>query len=185
MPSFDYTTFPTLTTERLVMRELKASDAEDLFVVRSDAYTQRYNSEPHKEVAESAAMIERLAAYYVTREWIHWAVALRETDQLIGLFTLGWNDGHHRATIGYDLNRAFWGQRLASEAMTAMLRFAFVDLEVNRVDAETIADNHESVRLLTKFGFQLEGIRREYSLEEDGEYHGSAIYALLRSEYTA
>ena len=37
--------------------------------------------------------------------------------------------------------------------------------------------------LLERLGFQLEGLRREYSLEEDGELHGSAIFGLLRREY--
>jgi ribosomal-protein-alanine N-acetyltransferase len=185
MPTFDYSAFPTLETERLVLRELRAADAEDLFAVRSDPYVQRYNSVPHTSVAESAAMIERLGEYYANREWIHWGVALRENDRVIGLYSLGWTEGHHRAEIGYDLNREFWGQRIASEALAALLAFAFERLEVNRVGAETIEDNHESTRLLRKFGFQLEGVRRGYSLEEDGEYHGSAIYGLLRSEYEA
>lgn len=185
MPTFDYSVFPTLPTERLVLRELRGSDAEDLFAVRSDPYVQRYNSAPHTEVAESAAMIERLAKQYAMHQWIHWGVALRENDKVIGLFGLGWNAGHRRAEIGYDLNRAYWGKRLASEAMRAMLAFSFDVLDVNRLEAQTIEDNHESTRLLRKFGFQLEGIRREYSLEEDGEFHGGAIYGLLRGEYEA
>ncbi|MBM7785629.1 GNAT family N-acetyltransferase [Tenggerimyces flavus] len=183
MPTFDYSEFPTLRTERLVLRELRGSDAEDLFAVRSDPYVQRYNSVPHTDVSESAEMIERLTELFAKHEWIHWGVALRENDKLIGLYSLGWNEGHRRAEIGYDLNRAYWGKRLASEALGAMLAFAFDVLEVNRLEAQTIADNHESTRLLRKFGFQLEGVRRGYSLEEDGEFHGGAIYGLLRSEY--
>lgn len=185
MPTFDYSVFPTLDTERLVLRELRPADAEDLFAFRSDPYVQRYNSVPHQDVAESAAMIERLGAYYADHEWIHWGGALRDTDRVIGLYSLGWNPGHQRAEIGYDLHRDFWGQGLATEALRAMLAFAFDVLEVHRVEAQTIADNHESTRLLGKLGFQLEGVRREYSLEEDGTFHGGAIYGLLRHEYQA
>jgi ribosomal-protein-alanine N-acetyltransferase len=56
-------------------------------------------------------------------------------------------------------------------------------MDLNRIEAETIEDNHESRHMLEKLGFVCEGIRREYSLEDDGEYHGSAMYGLLRSEY--
>ncbi|MEQ4206886.1 GNAT family protein [Actinopolymorpha sp. B9G3] len=56
-------------------------------------------------------------------------------------------------------------------------------MDLNRVEAETIADNHESVRLLKRLGFQREGIRRAYSLEEDGTFHDGAIYGLLAHDY--
>ena len=61
--------------------------------------------------------------------------------------------------------------------------FGFERMGLNRIEVETIEDNHESRRMLEKLGFILEGIRREYSLEDDGDYHGSAMYGLLRSEY--
>ena len=64
-----------------------------------------------------------------------------------------------------------------------MLRFGFDRMDLNRVEAQTIADNHESVRLLERFGFRREGLRRSYSLEADGVFHEGAIYGLLRHEY--
>lgn len=50
-------------------------------------------------------------------------------------------------------------------------------------EAETIADNHESVRMLERLGFQREGTRRSYSWEDDGTFHAGAIYGLLRDEF--
>jgi ribosomal-protein-alanine N-acetyltransferase len=58
-------------------------------------------------------------------------------------------------------------------------------LNLNRIEAATIADNHESVNLLKKLGFTLEGIRRGYSWEEDGAFHDSAMFGLLRDEFIA
>jgi len=51
MALFDYNSFPILTTERLVLRELIPADAEDVFVFRSDPEGQKYNSEPRKQVS--------------------------------------------------------------------------------------------------------------------------------------
>jgi [ribosomal protein S5]-alanine N-acetyltransferase len=56
-------------------------------------------------------------------------------------------------------------------------------MQLNRVEAQTIVDNLASVRLLLRLGFRQEGVRREYSLEEDGALHDSAIYALLRGDH--
>lgn len=64
MAAFDYTRFPTLTIPRLVLRELRAGDAEALFAFRSDRYMQRYNSAPLESVAVAATMIDELARHY-------------------------------------------------------------------------------------------------------------------------
>ena len=66
-----------------------------------------------------------------------------------------------------------------------VVRFGFERQNLNRIEAATIADNFQSVALLTKLGFRLEGLRREFSWEEDGTFHDSAMYALLRSEFIA
>jgi [ribosomal protein S5]-alanine N-acetyltransferase len=58
-------------------------------------------------------------------------------------------------------------------------------VELNRLEAVTIADNVRSVHLLEKLGFHHEGTRREYSLEDDGQFHSCSIYGLLRREYLA
>jgi ribosomal-protein-alanine N-acetyltransferase len=78
--------------------------------------------------------------------------------------------------------RAYWGQGIASEALRAILRFGFDGMKLNYIYAGTIADNHESVRLLERIGFRREGTRREYSWEDDGTFHDGAMYGLLWHE---
>ena len=184
MAVFDYNSFPTLTTERLVLRELKPADAEDVFVFRSDPEGQKHNSEPMKQVSESLGLIDGLRVGYAARRQLYWAVTLKDQNKALGLFGFNyWERGHHRAEIGYDLARAYWGQGIATEALKAILQFGFERMELHRIETVTIADNFASVRLLERFGFRREGTRREYSLEHDGIYHDSAVYGLLQSEY--
>jgi ribosomal-protein-alanine N-acetyltransferase len=183
-PLFDFSTFPTLTTERLVLRAFAQSDAPDLFSFRSDVIEQKYNDEAMKDISDATRLINWINAQFFLHTHIHWAVTLRDVDRVIGLFGYnGWEDQHHHAEVGYDLARAYWGQRIATEAMHAILTFGFEQMHFNRIEAQTVADNTESVRLLTRIGFKLEGTRREYTLEEDGTYHNGAIYGLLRHEY--
>lgn len=70
-------------------------------------------------------------------------------------------------------------RRLATEALAAILAYGFSELGLHRVEAQTVADNEESVRLLDRLGFQREGTRRGHSFEEDGLFHDEAIYGLL------
>lgn len=183
---FDFSSFPTLTTERLVLREVVATDAPDVLIFRGDPEVQKYNSEPLTDVAQASALIEEIRTWYVAQQSIIWGVTLRGENRVLGFYSMqSWNRDHHRAEIGYDLARSHWGQGIASEAVHAMLRFCFNQLQLHRVEAHTIIDNFASVRMLERIGFLREGVRREFSWEEDGTYHGSGMFGLLRHEYTA
>ena len=56
-----------------------------------------------------------------------------------------WNRQHRRAALGYDLVRSHWGRGLAFEAMQAVLRFGFEEMDLNRVEALTIVENQRSI----------------------------------------
>ncbi len=182
----DLTTFPLLTTDRLILRDVQPADAADVLVFRGDPYVQRFNSEPLKTLQEAAVFIEEAHQQRATQAGIGWAITLRGQDRVLGGVGLGsWDKYHRRAEVGYDLAHAFWGQGIGSEAVQAVLRFGFEQMDLNRIEAATIADNHESVNLLKKLGFRLEGIRLGYSWEEDGTFHDSAMFGLLRDEFMA
>ena len=177
---FDFSSFPTLTTERVVLRELQRSDAEDVLVFRRDAEAQRFNSEPLLTLEQSTGLIDELLDAYAAQSAVPWAVTLRASGRVVGLFGYNsWDRHHRRAEIGYDLARDVWGQGLATEALAAVVRFGFAQMQLNRIEAQTIADNEPSVRLLGRLGFAREGTRRQHSWEDDGTFHDGAIYGLL------
>ncbi|HEY5783332.1 MAG TPA: GNAT family protein, partial [Microlunatus sp.] len=108
-----------------------------------------------------------------------WALTLKSSGRVVGLFGYHhWDRSHRRADIGYDLARELWGRGLATEALAAAIRFGFSEMQLNRIEAETIADNASSTRLLGRLGFTLEGTRRRY-WNDDGSFHGGAMYSLL------
>ena len=184
MNIFDFEKFPVLTTERLRLRRLRPSDAAAVLVFRGDPVVQKYNSEPLQSVAEAAAFINELNDAYDKRRALAWGITLKEADAVIGAVSLhSWYRTHRCATVGYDLAHAYWGRGIGSEAVRAVLHFGFEQLNLNRIEAPTIADNHESVGLLKKLGFTLEGIRRACSWEWDGTFHDSAMFGLLRDEF--
>jgi len=180
---FDFFEFPVLKTERLILREVHLADAPDLLVFRGDPYVQRFNSRPLQSVAEAETAVRETHAAFSAKESLGWGVALKDSDRVVGgVGFYHWSRYHRRAEIGYDLALNYWGQGYGSEAVTAILRFGFERMKLHRVYARTIADNHESVGLLEKIGFVREGTQREYSWEDDGTFHDSAMYGLLRSE---
>ncbi|MBC7810605.1 MAG: GNAT family N-acetyltransferase [Burkholderiales bacterium] len=184
MNRFDFSAFPTISTERLLLREIVAADASDVLAFRGDAEVQRYNSEPLTQLHEALDFINTMHDGFAAKQWILWGIVLVSENKVVGSCSVNdWNQSHNRAEIGYDLARAYWGRGIAAEAVRAIIDWTFVNLQVNRIEAQTITDNARSVRMLERLGFYRDGIRREYSLEDDDLYHGSSIYSLLRREF--
>ncbi|TVR39923.1 MAG: N-acetyltransferase [Planctomycetota bacterium] len=89
---------------------------------------------------------------------------LRAADQRhIGNIKLGpINPIHSCADISYFIGeRDAWGQGFATEAIRAVVDFAFQHLALHRVQAGCYADNVGSMRALEKVGFQREGVWRQ------------------------
>lgn len=185
MPEPDFSTFPTLTTPRLVLRQIRPEDAADLFAFLSDPEVQKYDSDPPlREMAEADAEIERRSAWHAARQAISWGVTLRGEDRVIGCIGFYFWDRHtYKTELGYTVARPYWRRGIATEALRAVARYGFESLRLHRINVDTRMDNLASVRLMQKLGFVHEGVRRECILNEDGTYQNWGIYGLLEQEY--
>ncbi|HLV98946.1 MAG TPA: GNAT family protein [Ktedonobacterales bacterium] len=179
-----FTRFPSLTTKRLLLRQLRPDDAEALFPTLSDEQvTMFYGHEPQRSISETYELINQIQARYDRREAIRWGVTLPGDDRVIGTCSLHHFDpGFHRAEIGYELNRALWGQGLMAEAASAVLAYAFRDLGLHRVEAIIDIRNERSKGLLLKLGFTYEGnLRGRYAFR--GGFDDEHYFGLLRDEW--
>jgi ribosomal-protein-alanine N-acetyltransferase len=85
--------------------------------------------------------------------------ASRDLRGWIGLQPLDWV--HRHAELGYWIGRPFWNRGIATEAVREMVRLAFRDLKLHRLEAATFGGNRDSQGVLRKVGFHPEGVRRE------------------------
>jgi ribosomal-protein-alanine N-acetyltransferase len=174
------TELPVLTSERLVLRPIRLSDAEALFEVLSDADLMTWwSSGPHRTVEETRAYLEPAAA----GEWRSWAITRTGED-----IALGWVNAHQKranvSEIGYILARSAWGQGIAREAVTMVIDQLLITEGQRRVFADTDPDNRFSIGLLTKMGFVLEGhLRAEW--ETHIGVRDTLLFGLLRDEWLA
>jgi ribosomal-protein-alanine N-acetyltransferase len=179
-----FTTFPTLTTERLLLRRIQLEDARDLFAIFSDEEVMEfYGHLPHKSIEDSRALIHQQHKWYEQREGIRWGITLRGEDKVLGscgfyLFDLE----ARRAETGYELKRSCWRQGIVSEAMTAILNYAFTELDLHRVEAVVDDVNERSKGLLRKLGFTHEGTLRERFYFR-GRFLDEHYFGLLKDEW--
>jgi RimJ/RimL family protein N-acetyltransferase len=174
---------PTLSTERLGLRAVVEADAASLFEIFSDHEVMRYWSRPPMASMEDArALVAEIRAHWHARTLFQWGVTPREGGALIGTCTLyGWNRAHARAELGYALRKDRWGCGLATEAVGAVLDFAFGTMRLHRVGADTDPRNLASARVLQRLGFKPEGVQRE-TYHHLGEWADSALWGLLAAE---
>ncbi|MCZ6654366.1 MAG: GNAT family protein [Planctomycetota bacterium] len=177
---------PTLTSPRVILRWLKQSDVPALFEIFSDRRVMRYwSSAPWTDPADGVEMVESVRHCFAEGSLYQWGVARRSDEALIGTCTLAHVDAQNRrAEIGFALRRDQWGQGYMSEATRTLLRFAFEELELHRIEADVDPRNEAPIRLLERLGFQREGYLRERWLVGQ-ETHDTIFYGLLRREWPA
>jgi ribosomal-protein-alanine N-acetyltransferase len=104
--------------------------------------------------------------------------AIAVNDQAVGGigFSVQPDVGRRSAEIGYWLGEAFWGQGIASEALTAVTQHAFAHYDLCRLYAHVFEWNPASARVLEKAGYVLEG-RMKKSVTKDGQTIDQIMYA--------
>jgi len=172
-----------IRTARLELRPLREADVAPLFEIHSDPEAMRYwDASIWKDDERGRAMVARDLAL-TTKDYLRLGIGLAASGKLLGTCALwGINAQSRRAEIGFILGSQGWGRGYMHEALSALLDYAFTELNLNRVEADTDPRNERSARLLDRLKFSKEGLFRERCIV-DGEVSDAAMYGLLRREW--
>lgn len=177
---FDFSSFPILETNRLVLRQIIKEDADEMFALRSNPEIMQYiPREMPKTIDDAVKHIEYMQGLLESGECINWAICLKNDQKLIG--NIGYfrmQPENHRAEIGYMLNPDFHGQGVMQEALTEIIRYGFENMKLHSIEAVTDPENFASWKLLEKNGFIREGHFKEDCYWQ-GKYLDSYVYSLL------
>ncbi len=171
--------------DRINLRKLKVSDAEDIYENVKDEEVVRWTLNiPHPYPPNEAVKFIKRTHYKIRKKTGYaFGIVLKETNRVIGvvdIFNIDWEN--ESAEIGYWLGVRYWNRGLMTEAVRLTLKFAFEELKLHRVSATLLEENVASRRVLEKTGFRLEGKRRESRLKF-GKWHNELLYGILRPEY--
>jgi ribosomal-protein-alanine N-acetyltransferase len=174
--------FPTLETERLILREITTEDAKAIFSSFSnDEVTRYYGQDSMESIEEAEKIIDIFETNYVEKRGIRWGIQRKDDQEVIG--TIGfhaWFHKHKRAEIGYEIHPEYWRNGYTREALLEIISYGFDEMELTRIGAVVFTENEASNNLLTKIGFNQEGILKDY-MYQNGKPHDTYIYSLLRS----
>jgi RimJ/RimL family protein N-acetyltransferase len=177
--------FMRLESERLRIRRFRDSDLAPFVAYRNDPEVARYQSWDSFDELEARAFIWEMASAQpgVPGDWFQFAVESKETRELVGDCALQ-VDGQepYRAELGFTLAREHQGKGFASEAVSCLLDYAFVSLDLHRIFAFADCRNKPSCRLLERVGLRQEGHFLE-NVWFKGEWSDEYLYAVLKDEW--
>jgi RimJ/RimL family protein N-acetyltransferase len=173
-----------IETSRLLLRPLTAIDAPTVARLAGG-----------REIADTTLSIPHPYSEEQAREWIAthtvrsggkemvFAITLKESGSLIGSIGLRDIDTEHsQAEMGFWIGLDWWGQGFATEAGRAVIRFAFEQLDLNRVHAHHMVRNPASGRVLEKIGMTREGVLRQ-RVKKWGVFEDVVVMAILKEEW--
>ena len=175
---------PELKTERLTLRKMEMSDANDMYSYASlDEVTRYLLWTPHLNIDETKGYIEYVRREYRKGSVADWAISLDSESRMIGTVGFSAVDRENNSVeLGYVLNPWYWGKGYAREALRRAVEAAFCELGAHRVQLRIMDGNVRSENVALACGFRKEGSLRDLLLV-NGAYRTIHIYSLVSDEY--
>ncbi len=167
-----------LETKRLILRRLLPDDLDNLYALYSDQEIRRYFPEGTLTYEETKDELEWFLNGHPDHPQLGlWATIHKGTDHFIGRCgLLPWTiEQRPEVEVAYLLDKAYWGQGLATEAAQAIADYGFEQLHLSRLICLIDPQNQASIKVAKKVGMTLE---KELE-DEKGPY---LVYSMLRDD---
>ncbi len=182
MVSINFASFPIITTERLVLRQITNDDVDDVFAFRSNKEAMQYISRPIATTTEDALrVITLMSDFYANEKGISWGICFKDTNKVIG--TIGYvhiDTSNFRAEIGYMLHPAYHRQSIMQEAIKPVIDFGLNTMQLHSIEATVAPENIASRNILLKNGFVQEAYFKE-NFYYEGQFLDTVVFSLVVS----
>ncbi len=175
---------PYLVGQSVYLRPVEIDDATQIQTWHNDPEIRKlaiggrlpYTKDGEEEDIKNASKSDK-AAYLM--------IVKKSDDKPIGFIRLDfWSPFHGIVWLSMIIgDKNSWRQGYGSDALRAVLRWLFHELNVHRVELETFATNERALKFFKKIGFKQEGVRRQAHFSE-GRYHDVVLFSLLKEEFS-
>ena len=167
------------------LRALEATDLERAYTWINDREVTRYLSARYPL---SHADEERWLRDAPTNGFANGVRLAIETKDGVHIGNMGLHDVNpedRKAGLGIMIGeKAYWSNGYGSDAIDTLLRFAFHEMNLNRVWLHVFEFNERAAACYRKCGFQQEGHLRQHRYSE-GRYYDVLVMGILRDEFEA
>lgn len=180
MLTINFSPFPILATERLILRRVLPSDVKEMFELRSNPETMKYIPRPLlTNHDEALAHIQMMDDKIETNEGINWAITLKGDDTMLGVIGhYRIKPEHYRAEVGYMILPEYNGKGITTEAVQCVVDYGFTTMKLHSIEGVIDPENSASERVLQKCGFVKEAHFKENEYF-DGKFIDAVVYSKL------
>ena len=165
-----------LLTQRCVVRRFRENDGKAFYALLDNNRDYLLDHFPYlmaeagKSKRKSEIFVRECIAEWLLQQRYAMGIWNNETTELVGfiqVFNLDW--GVPSAELAYFIDRELIRQGIMTEVLARVVRFSFLQLELEKLIIKTLSDNYASQRLARRVGFSREGdLRGEYRLPGGG-----------------
>lgn len=176
--------FPVIDLGDYILREQTMEDVPNFHNYYTDPVVNEYIvSDIPTSLEESRYELKYWINVFYNKTGIYFGIAKKNTNELIGsIGVTGINRMHNRAEISYDLAKEYWQKGIMTTALNALVKYAFDEMKINRLEAYALKGNSGSRAVLTKCNFTLEGELKQHR-KHRGVYKDIGIFSLVFSDY--
>ncbi|MGD6964475.1 GNAT family N-acetyltransferase [Fictibacillus phosphorivorans] len=177
---------PKIETDRLILRRMKLSDAQNVFdhwLSDQRVSDNRVNA-AHTAVSETTVRVAKIVSDYANKEFCWWAIERKADGELIGEIDLyDFNETTGNCEVSYSIGYEWWNKGYGTEALRAIVEFGFRHMNIHKITAAHNTDNPASGKVMAKVGMEQEGTIRHMIRNAKGQYKDCAIYGIIHEDY--
>jgi len=163
-----YVNYPIISDDKIRLRQIIASDMNDLFEI------SYYHAKQAKNMAQAIEMLAKIDKDYDDGNSIHWGIEDILSNKIVG--TCGYYRGLDKGEgeLGCVLLPPFRGQGFMTNAMQLAIDFGLKNMELKRIWAITTKQNIQAIKLLERLNFtkltDLPDDEIEYELKRENHH---------------
>jgi len=169
---------PPLSDGEVVLRMRRAADVPLIAEASSDAETQRRMDDEPLTPDRGRDSVARAEEQWRTGGGAPFVIADAADDRPLGLLNMQFGEDEEVARFAISVFPQARGRGVAAKALRLAATWGLRELGLHRVFAEAAADNHASIRVIEKAGFQREGVLRAHC-KTHGRRHDCVMFSLL------
>lgn len=180
-----YARYEQLETVNLLLRKITKEDANDFFCrFGGNEQVARYMLwKSHKSLKDTQKSIEHTLKRYEEGNYYRWGIALRSDNSLIGMIDLlRFDEEENSCSFAYMIGESFWGKGFGTEALLAVLKYAFEKMDMKLIKADHMCENSVSGAIMRKVGMHyVKTYVAKY--EKEGKHYDADEYEITDKEW--
>ncbi len=183
MLEVNFTPFPEIITDRLLLRKITHRDLNQILRLRSSDQTMKYvDREKAVTPGDAENFLTMIDQSLEANTGVAWGISLKDNPELLIGYVGHWRliKEHYRAEVGYMLLPEYWKKGIMKEALSAAIKYGFDTMKLHSIEARINPENVASAALLESTGFVREAwFKEDYFYK--GKFGDTVVYSKLQS----